>query len=128
MKFCNKRTKAKSILNYLATLQKCLVFCLYKDKEEKNAIDISLSYGTEIYLNKLFKDFKVESNVSTKWKFHLRYYSRYNDIHVGSLCIHFDGCLYEFNDKYYRKYESPDAFKKVYDETPYLLIYRRSDI
>jgi hypothetical protein len=66
LKFCNKRTKAKSILNYLATLQKCLVFCLYKDKEEKNAIDISFSYGTEIYLNKLFKDFKVESNVSTK--------------------------------------------------------------
>ena len=65
-KFCNKRTKAKSILNYLATLPKYLVFCLYKDKEEKNAIDINFSYGTEIYLDKLFKDFKVENNVLTK--------------------------------------------------------------
>ena len=127
-KFCNKRTKAKSILNYLATLPKYLVFCLYKDKDEKNAIDINFSYGTEIYLDKIFKDFKVESNVSTKYKFQSGCYSRYNDIHVVALCMHFDGCLYEFNDKYYRKYESPDAFKKVYDETPYLLIYRRSDI
>jgi ubiquitin C-terminal hydrolase len=127
-KSCNKRTKAKSIFNYMATLPKYLVLCLYKDKDEENSIDINFSYGTEIDLKKFFKDFKVEKNVSTKYKFQGGCYSRYNDIHIVALCIHFDGLLYEFNDSYYRKYESPDSFKKVYDETPYLLIYRRSDI
>ena len=127
-KSCNKRTKAKSILNYMATLPKYLVLCLFKDKDEKNAIDINFSYGTEIDLKYIYKDFNVEKNVSTKYKFQGGCYSRYNDIHVVALCMHFDGFLYEFNDNYYRKYDSPDSFKKVYAETPYLLIYRRSDI
>ena len=125
---CNKRVKAKSILNYLATLPKYLVLCLFKDKEESNPISINFSYGTEIDLKKIFKDFKVDKHASTKYKFQGGCYSRYDDIHIVSFCIHFDGFLYEFNDKYYRKYESPDAFRKVYDETPYLLIYKRSDI
>lgn len=127
-KSCNKRTKAKSVLNYMATLPKYLVLCLFKDKDEQNSIDINFSYGTEIDLKKIFKDFKVEKNLSTKYKFQGGCYSRYNDIHIVAFCMHFDGFLYEFNDSYYRKYESPDSFKKVYDETPYLLIYKRSDI
>ena len=127
-KFCNKRVKAKSILNYMATLPKYIVLCLFKDKEESNPIDINFSYGTEIDLRKIFKDFKVDKHASTKYKFQAGCYSRYDDIHIVSFCIHFDGFLYEFNDRYYRKYESPDSFRKVYNETPYLLIYRRSDI
>ena len=127
-KSCNKRTKAKSILNYMATLPKYLVLCLFKDKDEQNAIDINFSYGTEIDLKKIFRDFKVEENVSTKYKFQGGCYSRYSDIHVVAFCLHFDGFLYEFNDSYYRKYDSPNSFKKVYDENPYFLIYKRSDI
>ena len=127
-KFCNKRVEAKSILNYIATLPKYLVLCLFKDKDDKDQININFSYGTEIDLRKMFKDFKVDKYASTKYKFQAGCYSRYDDIHTVALCIHFDGHLYEFNDKYYRKYESPDSFRKVYDETPYLLIYRRSDI
>lgn len=127
-KFCNKRVKAKSILNYMATLPKYLVLCLYKDKDDTDQININFSYGTEIDLKKIFKDFKVEKNVSTKYKFQGGCYSRYDDIHIVAFCFHFDGLLYEFNDQYYRKYESPDAFRKLYDETPYLLIYKRSDI
>ena len=126
--FCNKRVKAKSILNYIATLPKYLVLCLFKDKDDKSPININFSYGTEIDLGKIFKDFKVDKHASTKYKFQAGCYSRYDDIHIVAFCIHFDGHLYEFNDKYYRKYESPDSFRKVYDETPYLLIYRRSDI
>ena len=127
-KSCNKRTKAKSILNYMATLPKYLVLCLFRDKDEKNAIDVNFSYGTEIDLKNIYKDFNVEKNATTKYKFQGGCYSRYNDIHIVALCMHFDGFLYEFNDNYYRKYDSPDSFKKVYAETPYLLIYRRSDI
>ena len=127
-KSCNKRVKAKSILNYMATLPKYLVLCLFKDKEEADPININFSYGIEIDLKKIFKDFKVDKNVSTKYKFQAGCYSRYDDIHVVAFCFHFDGFLYEFNDSYYRKYESPDSFRKVYDEIPYLLIYRRSDV
>ena len=127
-KFCNKRVKAKSILNYMATLPKYLVLCLFKDKEDPNTIDINFSYGTEIDLKQIFKDFHVDNNASTLYKFQGGCYSRYDDIHIVSLCMHFDGLLYEFNDGYYKKYDSPDSFKKVYDETPYLLIFRRSDI
>ena len=127
-KCCNKRVKAKSILNYIATLPKYLVLCLFKDKDDPNAININFSYGTEIDLKKIVKNFKVDQNASTKYKFQGGCYSRYNDIHTVAFCIHFDGHLYEFNDNYYRKYESPDSFRKVYDEIPYLLIYRRSDI
>ena len=127
-KYCNKRVKAKTILNYMATLPKYLVLCLFKDKDDPNEIKINFSYGTEIDLKKIFKDFKNDKYVSTKYKFQGGCYSRYNDIHIVAFCYHFDGFLYEFNDNYYRKYESPDSFRKVYDETPYLLIYRRSDI
>ena len=127
-KYCNKRVKAKSILNYMATLPKYLVLCLSKDKDDPDDININFSYGTEIDLKKLFKDFKVHENVSTKYKFQGGCYSRYDFIHIVAFCIHFDGFLYEFNDKYYRKYESPNSFRKVYDEIPYLLIYKRSDI
>ena len=127
-KSCNKRVKAKSILNYMATLPKYLVLCIFKNKDETKEFNINFSYGTEINLKKIFKDFKVEQNASTKYKFQGGCYSRYDDIHVVAFCYHFDRILYEFNDKYYRKYESPDSFRKVYDEIPYLLIFRRSDI
>lgn len=127
-KICNKRVKAKSIRNYIATLPKYLVLCLFKDKDDTNPTNINFSYGTEIDLKKFYKDFKVEKYASTKYKFQAGCYSRYNDIHIVSFCYHFDGSLYEFNDKYYRKYDGNDSFRKVYDETPYLLIYRRSDI
>ena len=125
-KVCNKRVKAKSILNYMATLPKYLVLCICKDKDESNQINYIFDYNQEIDLARYYRK-HPQNNYSTKYKFHCGCYSRSDYFHMIAYCVHFDGAIYEFNDSFYQKYdlESKGINKFKY---PYLLIYRRDDV
>ena len=125
-KCCNKRVKAKSILNYMATLPKYLVLCLCKDKDEQNPISYIFDYNQEINLAKYYREHS-KNNYSTKYKFHCGCFSKNDYFHMVAFCVHFDGLIYEFNDSYYRKYDcEQDYISKL--KSPYLLIYRMDDL
>ena len=125
-KICNKRVKAKSILNYMATLPKYLVLCICKDKDEKNPINYIFDYNQEIDLEKYYRK-HPQNNYSTKYKFHCGCYSKSDYFHMIAYCVHFDGLIYEFNDSLYNKYDY-DLKNITKIKKPYLLIYRREDI
>jgi hypothetical protein len=126
-KVCNKRVKAKSILDYMATLPKYLVLCLCKDKNEPNPIDYIFDYNGEINLKKYYRKHPQKNNGSTIYKFHCGCYSKRNYFHMVAFCVHFDGLIYEFNDEFYRKYDNEQNCIGKF-KFPYLLIYRRDDI
>ena len=125
-KLCNKRVKAKSILNYMATLPKYLVLCICKDKDEQNPINYSFDYNQEIDLSKYYRK-HPQNNYSTKYKFHCGCFSKSDYFHMIAYCVHFDGIIYEFNDSSYQKYDDKSKDINKY-KNPYLLIYRRDDI
>ena len=125
-KLCNKRVKAKSILNYMATLPKYLVLCICKDKDEKNPINYIFDYDQEIDLAKYYRK-HPQNNYSSKYKFHCGCYSNRDYYHMIAYCVHFDGSIYEFNDSFYKKCDY-DLKNVNQIEKPYLLIYRREDI
>ena len=123
---CNKRVKAKSILDYMATLPQYLVLCLCKDKDDPNPINYIFDNSQEINLAKYYKNHS-QNNYSTNYKFHCGCYSRSDYFHMVAFCVHFDGTIYEFNDSVYKKYNSvPNYINTI--QYPYLLIYRRDDI
>ena len=125
-KLCNKRVKARSILNYMATLPKYLVLCICKDKDRPNPINYIFDYNQEIDLEKYYRK-HPQNNYSTKYKFHCGCYSRSDYFHMIAYCVHFDGAIYEFNDSIYQKYDYELKGKNKF-KYPYLLIYRRDDI
>ena len=123
---CNKRVKSKSILNYMATLPKYLVICMYKDKDEQNPINYILDYNEEIDLSKYYKN-SQQNNYSNKYQFHSGCFLNYKDTHAFAFCKHFDGAFYKFDDNFYEKYDCKPNCKTKFPY-PYLLIYRRDDI
>ena len=125
-KLCNKRVKAKSILNYMATLPKYLVLCICKDKDEKNPLNYIFDYDQEIDLGKYYRK-HPQNNYSSKYKFHCGCYSNRDYYHMIAYCVHFDCSIYEFNDSFYKKCDY-DLKNVNQIEKPYLLIYRREDI
>jgi hypothetical protein len=124
-KVCNKRVKPKSILNYMVTLPKYLIFCLFVDKNVVDPINYKLDYGKDIDLKYYFKNIEGNNKTCTLYKFQSGCYSTWNSIHSLAFSYHFDGNLYEFNDSYYKQISD---FKELYKENPYLLFYRRADI
>ena len=124
-KVCNKRVKPKSILNYMVTLPKYLIFCLFVDKNVVDPINYRFDYGKDIDLKYYFKNIEGNNKTCTLYKFQSGCYSTWNSIHSLAFSYHFDGNLYEFNDSYYKQISD---FKELYKENPYLLFYRRADI
>ena len=125
--YCNKRVKAKSILDYMATLPKYLVVCLCKDKDNENPINYIFDYNQEIDLGKYYKKHPQNHDYSTKYKFHSGSFLNHKDTHIFAFCVHFDGAFYKFDDSIYKKYNYfQDCISKFH--SPYLLIYRRDDI
>lgn len=94
--------KAKSIFDYMATLPKYLVLCLYNDKDVANPINYTFDYNKEINLEKYYRK-HPQNNHSTKYKFHCDRYSTSNYFHMVAFCVHFDGLIYEFNDSFYKE-------------------------
>lgn len=126
-KVCNKRVKPKLVTNYMVTLPKYLVFCLFMDKNSLNPKNYRFDYGKgkDIELKDYFKDVEGIKKTCTLYKFQSGCYSTWNFIHSIAFSYHFDGSLYEFNDSYYRKVSN---FNELYKENPYLLFYRRADV
>ena len=125
-KLCNKRVKAKSILDYMATLPKYLVLCLCNDKDVVNPINYTFDYNKEINLEKYYRK-HPQNNYSTKYKFHCGCYSTSNYFHMVAFCVHFDGLIYEFNDSFYKENNFLNSSEKDTWDKPYLLIYKRDD-
>ena len=125
-KLCNKRVKAKSILDYMATLPKYLVLCLCNDKDVANPINYTFDYNKEINLEKYYRK-HPQNNYSTKYKFHCGCYSTSNYFHMVAFCVHFDELIYEFNDNFYKENNFFNSSEKDTWDKPYLLIYKRDD-
>ena len=125
-KLCNKRVKAKSILNYMATLPKYLVLCICKDKDEQNPINYLFDYNQEIDLSKYYRK-HPQNNYSTKYKFHCGCFSKSDYFHMIAYCVHFDGIIYEFNDSSFVENNIFNYPENINFETPYLLIFKREN-
>lgn len=124
-KVCNKRVKPKLVTNYMATLPKYLVFCLFMDKNSLNPKHYNFDYKKDFEAKYYFKDVGGNKKTCTLYKFQSGCYSTWNFIHSIAFSYHFDGLLYEFNDSYYREVSN---FQELYKENPYLLFYRRADV
>lgn len=124
-KVCNKRVKPKLVANYMVTLPKYLVFCLFMDKNSLNPKHYSFDYDKDFEAKDYFKDVMGTKNTCTLYKFQSGCYSTWSFIHSIAFSYHFDNSLYEFNDSYYRQ---TDNFEDLHKENPYLLFYRRNDV
>ena len=125
-KSCNKRVKAKSILDNFATLPKYLVVCICKDEDEQNPNNYIFDCKQEINLAKYYRKFE-QNNYSSKYKFHCGCFSRSDYFHMVSFCVHFDGLIYEFNDSYNKENNFFNKSENITWEVPYLLILKRED-
>jgi ubiquitin C-terminal hydrolase len=122
---CKKRVKGKQILYYMATLPNYLLICL--GKENENREEYKLLMKMEIDLKKYFEPCKAYiGSMETKYKFHAGVFIRGNETHAIAICRNFNGKLYEFNDTIC--FPVSEDIKKLNEEKPYLLFYRRSDL
>jgi hypothetical protein len=122
---CKKRVKGKQILYYMATLPNYLLICFGKENENREEYKILMKM--EIDLKKYFEPCKAyNGSRETKYKFHAGVFIRGNETHAIAICRNFNGKLYEFNDTIC--FPVSEDIKKLNEEKPYLLFYRRSDL
>ena len=109
----------------MATLPNYLV--IYINDEGKLSQYYNLEIELEINLEGIFKPPKNYNGIlETKYEFHCGVFIRGAKTHAIAICKHFDNQYYEFDDKNY--YVVYDIQKKLRNEIPYLLFYKRKDI
>lgn len=122
---CRKKVTAIRVLYFMATLPNYLVICI--NDEGKLAQNYKLIIDLEIDLEDFFMPPKnYVGSKETKYEFHCGVFIRGDKTHAIAICKHFDNKYYEFDDKYYK--EVNDIQKKLRNEIPYLMFYKRKDI
>lgn len=121
---CKNKVIANRILYYMATLPNYLIICL----NDEGALSqyYKLAIDSEINLEEIFlppKNYK--GTRETKYEFHCGVFIRGARTHAVAICKHFDKNYYEFDDSNYKVY---DIRRKLKNEIPYLLFYRRKDV
>lgn len=122
---CRKKVIANRILYYMVTLPNYLVICI--NDEGKLSQYYKIAIELEINLEDIFMPPKNYNGTrETKYEFHCGVFIRGAKTHAIAICKHFDNQYYEFDDTNY--YVVYDIKKKLGNEIPYLLFYKRKDI